>query len=130
MSYGTKEERLEKANEFIKTIASCGHKFFNHEGFISYFEFDDCRRIYFIDHYTKKMIYTHYKGLWRGFTNGGTLKTLIELLRDYISTGWPMKTTLLGPWSDSCCKGDLWGYGEDMEIVRKKAYDLQIWEGG
>jgi len=81
--------------------------------------------VYLRDEYRGKLIYTHYAGDWRGFTNGGTMRNLIIHLRDYIRTGAPQKMNL-GPWPEWICDGDLWGYGDDMQTVRQAAARLGI----
>jgi hypothetical protein len=128
-------ERRDAANELIACIASCGRKFFAHEGWVAQMEVDPRGRVWFRDHYSRKCIYTHYDGRWRGFTGGGTLKGLVECLRNFIKQGTQIRRSF-GPWPDwCCCDGDLWGYGDDMEIVRAKARELgiaaeEILEGG
>lgn len=119
-------ERLNKANEFIKIIASCGRQFFHHDGFISSFELSNTRRVFFIDYYTKERIYTHRRYCrWRGFTSGGTLKGLVECLRDYIKKGEPLR---LAYFSDVWSNGQHhpWGYGDDLKIVHDAAQQLGI----
>jgi hypothetical protein len=116
----TKKVRAERANAFIATIAGCGRKFFSHEGRISRFEVDRRGRIWFIDAWRESKIYTHHSGRWRGFSEGGTLRHLVEKLRDFISTGNPQNLHL-GPWPEYVCEGDLWGYKDDMEGVRVAA---------
>lgn len=116
----TKKERAEQASRFLTAIASCGRKFFAHNGRVSRFEVDDRGRIWFVDSYRERRIYTHYEGHWRGFSEGGTLRSLVCMLRDYIRTGEQQRIHL-GPWPDWICNGDLWGYGADMAIVRTAA---------
>jgi hypothetical protein len=119
-------ERLNKANEFIRVIATCGRQFFNHDGFISFMELSQSKRVFFIDYYTKKSIYTHRKNVaWRGFTPGGTMKSLIEALRDFIKNG---KTLRLSYFQDDMGNGfrNPWGYGKDLEIVKDAAEKLGI----
>lgn len=82
--------------------------------------------MWFLDDYTRKRIYTHYKGRWRGFTHGGTIKQLIESLRDYITRGELLPAGIFGPWPDWYCGGDLWGYDSAMETVRTKAMLLEM----
>lgn len=121
----TEHERLNAANEFIKVIASCGRKFFEHQGFVSSLELSPTKRVFFIDYYTKKRIYTHRQYCeWKGFTSGGTLKRLIEALRDFIKKGQHLR-------ADYFCEErnfgrHPWGYGEDLQIVKNAALELGI----
>jgi hypothetical protein len=111
------KERLEKANEFINTIGSCGRRFFNHNGEVSRLEVDARGRVWFIDSYSKKRVYTHYRFEWRGFTNGGTLRCLIAYLRDYIKRGERFYIPSF----------HYWGYDENaMAIVKHKAVELGL----
>lgn len=118
----TKTERAVVANRFIEAIASCGRMFFAHKERVSRFEVDARGRVWFIDGYTGRRIYTHYKYHWRGFTEGGTLRALVENLRDFIRTGETPKLNF-GPWPRWLSDGDMWGYGEDMEKVRSAAIE-------
>lgn len=122
-----KQKRVDTANRMIAAISSCGRKFFNHKGRISHFEMDGRGRIWFIDGYTQKRIYTHCKwSKWRGFTEGGTLMALIQSLQKYIVTGDQPRLNL-GPWPDYLCNGDLWGYGDHaMGCVREAAVNLGL----
>jgi hypothetical protein len=79
-----KAERLAKANEFIRVIATTGRKFFSHQDRVSVLCLDGQGRINLIDCYTKRLVYTHYNGEWRGFSQGGTMRSLIIRLREYI----------------------------------------------
>jgi len=121
-----REERRHNANTLLRVIASCGRKFFRHKDNWAYFIFNNQYRIFFVDNYTQQHIYTHRQGYWKGFSHGGTLKALVEKLRDYIKDGTKLPEGQLGPWPDWYCKGDLWGYGEDMEQVREAARKMEI----
>ena len=123
-----KQDRVQKTNQLIQTIASCGHAFFSHQGRVSAFEIDARGRIWFVDAWRGARIYTHYTiGRWVGFTEGGTLRALVIALRDYIRTGNPIPSGHLGPWPDWYSQGDPWGYGaENMQNIRKKAMLLGI----
>lgn len=122
----TRQDRLCKANILIGVIASCGREFFRHDNRVAHFKFNNQKRIFFRDDYSNKLIYTHKKGRWKGFTHGGTLKSLIEKLRDYIKDGTKLNPKVFGPWPDHICRGDLWGYRRDMVQVRKAAVLLGI----
>lgn len=120
--------RADYANLFLEAIAGCGRGFFGHDGKVSRLEVDDRGRIWFIDSCSGKRIYTHYRYEWRGFTNGGTMRQLVDHLCTYVRTGECPRLNL-GPWPDWVCDGDLWAYGDDMEIVRKAASNLVIHHG-
>ena len=120
------DERLKNANAIIEVIASNGRKFFSlaaegkqvAENRISRFELVN-GRLWFIDKYTQKPIYTAYRrGQWHHFSDGGTLRNLIENLHDYIMHGAPVRNHF-GPWPEWVCGGDLWGYGDAMQAVRQ-----------
>jgi len=120
------EKRLENVNEFIQIIASCGRKFFSHNGFISTMEMDERGRIWFLDYYTKKRIYTHYKHEWRAFTSGGTLRRLVELFRDHIKKGTHMSPRYFET-RDHWCSGHPWGYPhDDLAMLEQEARRLGI----
>jgi len=59
-----KEERLKLANEFIVVIASCGRKFFEHNGIISTLELSKGGRVYLIDCHTKERFNIHAQRTW------------------------------------------------------------------
>lgn len=124
----TEQERLKAANEFIRVIATCGRKFFNHDGFIASLELSEHGRVFFIDEYTKKRIYTHRKYRnWRGFTAGGTMKNLIESLRDFIKTGHKLNLRYFNSDMGNGFRNP-WGYGEDLSIVKEAADRLGVAE--
>lgn len=122
----TKFERMEIANKMLIAIASCGRKFFAHRDRVSRFDIDHRGRIWFVDKYTQKRIYVSYRGNWRGFSEGGTLRALVERLRDFITRGKQLPALIFGPWPEWVCGGDLWAYGDDMQRVREAASNLQI----
>lgn len=122
----TKQERAFIANQMLIAIASCGRRFFAHKGRVSQFDVDHRGRVWLIDKYTQRRIYTHYKYHWRGFSDGGTLRALIERLRDFIATGRTLPAGIFGPWPEWVCGGDLWGYGAEMQQVRDAAQRLKL----
>jgi len=122
-----KDERLSRANELIVVIASCGRRFFRYKDRVSQLERDGRGRIWLIDKFREKRIYTHYRYDWRGFSEGGTLRDLIIALRDFIVHGQKLNPKAFGPWPEWMCDGDLWGYGKpDMKMVRAAARRLEI----
>jgi hypothetical protein len=121
-----RQERCEVANRMLAAIASCGRRFFHHDGNLSRFEVDGRGRVWFLDGYSNRRVYTHYRGKWRGFTNGGTLRALCEALSDFIMTGRAISPWHFGPFPDWSCGGDLWGYGADMAAVREAALRLGV----
>lgn len=122
--------RADTVNQLIDTIGGCGRGFFHSRGphglARAFMEVDDNGRVWFYDDYTKKKVYTHYSGRWKYFSHGGTLRELVISFRKFIQNGRPIWAGHFGPWSESCCGGDLWGYGEAMEQIRQSAKDLRI----
>ena len=120
------DDRLKRVNELIGVIASCGRRFFKTGDRVARLEIDSNRRIWFVDDHRGIRVFTHRKGEWRKFSNGGTLKRLIERLRDFVKLDRTLPEMTFGPWPDVICDGDLWGYGDDMEKVRDAAQRLGI----
>lgn len=130
----TEIDRLKAANEFIKVIASCGRKFFSENAdnfnkvdapFVASMEVDKHGKVWFIDSYTKKRIYTHYRYDWKGFSNGGTLKSLVCNLRDFIKRGDTLRKEYFQPEMGEGFRNP-WGYGEDILKVKDAAVSLGI----
>ena len=89
--------RLEIANEFIKIISSHGRRFFYCErgDSVAYLKLKK-GRVYYVSEYSGKEIYLHYKH-WR-FSHGGTLRQLIDHLKEYIMGRDDLPLSSLGPW--------------------------------
>lgn len=122
-----RRQRCRKANALIMVIASCGRTFFrSRAGRFAYLEVDDRGRVWFISEWKGERVYTHRSGRWRGFHHGGTLKNLIEALRDFIMKDKRLNPYIFGPWGEWVCGGDLWGYGDDMEHIRRMAGVLGV----
>jgi len=123
----TKNERVDMVNQALEAIASNGRRFFYHENRVSKMEVDARGRVWFVDSYSQRRIFTHCPfSRWRGFTNGGTLKALVCHFRDFITKAKPVPAHCFGPWPEWYCDGDLWGYGEDMALVRSAAVKIGI----
>ena len=125
-----KRKRCEQVNQAIRIIADHGRRFFYSQTVNRYasMEVDARGKVWFIDDYSGKRIFTHetvWGGKWRGFSHGGTLKDLIKAFRDYICTGEPLHRGYLGPerFDDS----NIWGYdAAGMKAVREQAGVLPV----
>ena len=85
---------------------------------------DANKRIWFIDDYRGSRVFVSYRGEWRGFSHGGTLRSLIEAMRDYIRCGTPIHPEIIAP---AMSYGDMWGYGaEAAAAVRAEAHQLPL----
>jgi hypothetical protein len=123
--------RMKQMNYLLKVISRTGRRFFYHNPGdgperVSQFSFDGRGRLWLTDKYTEKRIYTAYPGPWKYFSDGGTLRDLIRHMRIFIMTGKQVDPSIFGPWPDWLCEGDLWGYGRDMEIVRRAGYRYKL----
>ena len=120
-------DRVDHANELIRLIASCGREFFRNGETVAHMEIDKHGKIWFVDDYTRRRIYTHYSGRWRGFSHGGTMRDLIKELRDYISKGKTLNPRIIaskGFYEDG---SNIWGYEpSEAEALRKAAWKLPM----
>jgi len=123
------KKRLENANQFIREIGTRGRRFFYDQKSDRYarLKLDGRGRVWFMDDYTGKWIYTHLRNRrWRGFSHGGTLRSLVERLCDHIKKGAELNPRYfdLRPHS---CSGHPWGYPhEDYPELRAAAIRLGI----
>lgn len=129
----TKAERLGHANELIQVISRHGRRFFyNREtGSIGQLELDGRGRVWWIDDYRGARVYTGkvmgYPHEWRGFSHGGTLRSLVEAMRDYVLHGKLIHPDHIAPCRMNPQNGDIWGYGfEAAAAVRCEASWLPI----
>lgn len=126
-----KAQRLQHANELIRIIGSYGRRFFYYEeeDRYSYLKIDERGRVWYVDHYTRKSVYTHRTGFssrWRGAALGGTLRNFVEQLRDYVVHGKKIPNSWLGP-EGEWTGGNVWGYeSEAMNAVRDRAAKLPV----
>lgn len=117
----SKAERIADANYLLLTISMFGRRFFysHRHNRVARFEMTIDGKLWFRDDYTDKRIYVAYRGRWRHFSHGGTMRRLIDDLANYIRTGERIRAGHFGPWPEYICDGDLWGYGkETMETLR------------
>lgn len=139
----TKQQRLDLANQIIVVISKYGRKFFSRHADgagrgladrISRFEIGESGRLKFRDKYTDRLIHMHQASYsaWRGFSEGGTLRSLVNNLARFITHGDEIANHF-GPWREEMCGGDLWGYGlpesarmrEEVAPLLKKAKMLE-----
>lgn len=115
----TKSERLDHANAVLRAMGSHGRRFFYSREKDRYAEIviDDAGRLRIVDEWTGKAVLIVAGGRWRGFTNGGTCRAIVEDLARYVRTGAPTRNHF-GPWPEWICDGDLWGYGDGGASVR------------
>jgi len=107
--------RLSHANELVAAVSRHGRRFFYYEkgNRVALFEIDLAGRLWWRDEYTDARVYVAYRQRWRKFSNGGTLRSLVEALARYIREGTPIHSGHFGPWPEWYCDGDLWGYGKE-----------------
>jgi hypothetical protein len=127
----SKQERANHANALIAVIGKHGRRFFYNQPHnrLAHFEVDARGKVWFHDDYSAKRIYTHKTGFsarWRGFSHGGTLRSLVEAMRDYICTGTTLEPGWIGL-ERSFTESNIWGYPEeDMRACRAEALSLPI----
>lgn len=120
------------ANALIKIISDHGRRFFfnRKENRVAFLNFSSSSRVWFHDDYKGARIYTHetpFGNKWRGFSHGGTLRNIVELMRDYILTGQQIPLGWIAPKRSMDGGGDMWGYGDEAcQLVRDEASRLPI----
>lgn len=126
------QARMEKANAIIRVMASYGRLFFSSNSdkreaspdpFIAHFTVDACGELWFVDRYSRKPILVRLQE-WRGFSDGGTLRGIVEHLAEHIKAETPINPGYFARSPQWVCKGDMWGYGDDMVKVETKVAAL------
>lgn len=124
--------RIQHVNDLVKIISSYGRRFFFHAGtgMTARMLMDQRGRLWWQGEYTGELIFTHkttWTNRWRGFSHGGTLRDLVEMMRDYVLNGEPLPSWVIGPERRLLTDGNIWGYPpEYMQVVRDKAMLLPI----
>lgn len=108
-----KAERLVHVNALIKTISDHGRRFFYNEkdDRVARMLIGAKGHLYFVDDYSCTLIYVAYQGRWKGFSHGGTLKSLVERLADYVRKGDRLPIDWIGP--ERFNQSNIWGYAAD-----------------
>jgi hypothetical protein len=119
----TKAERIADANYLILQISMFGRRFFYNDRYdrVARFEITIDGKLWFRDDYTDERVYVAYRGHWRNFSHGGTLRRLVEALAKYIRSGERISASHFGPWPEWCCDGDPWGYGKETMAKLRSA---------
>ncbi len=121
-------ERMETANKIIAIIAKYGRHFFSENSdhrelkpdpFIAHFEADAAGELWFIDAHARGRVLVRLNDRWRRFSGGGTLRAVVEMLRDHIAEDRQLRY----------CFAEYWGYGEDMRKVADEV-DAVVFPGG
>lgn len=120
--------RIIAANEFIRVIANCGRQVFRnkgagHDAFLTLNARGNI--VWLFDDYTGDRINTAKDGRWDGFSHGGTLKWLVESLREFVLKGSMMRYGYFQPEMDNGFNNP-WGYGDDILIVRDDGVRLGL----
>lgn len=130
-SMQAKAIRLAKANQAIALISSTGRRFFynaTHDR-VAELRLDDRGRIWWVDDYTGKSIYTHRTGFtsrWKGFSHGGTLRRLVEHFRDYVTDGAALPIGLIAPMRFSQ-DSNIWGYPQEaVATLKEKLIETEV----
>jgi len=113
-----RERRIEHANALVGCIASCGRRFLDGDP-VARIYCDNRGHPWFVDGYTQKHIYLYYPrwGGQQGFSQGGTLRELVNQLKEWIIGNRAFVSR--GVFQH-------WGYGADMQIVLDEAVRLGI----
>lgn len=125
----SKVERLGHANALIEVISRHGRQFFRNResGTIARLELDGRGRVWWIDDYRGARVYVAHSGRWRGFSHGGTLRSLIQALHQYIQRGELLHPEYIAPCRMNPQNGDIWGYGfEAAAAVRTETAALPL----
>lgn len=118
-------ERLEHANSLIRIISQHGRRFFWNEAAqrVARLELDERGKVWWVDDYRGTRVCTEkiggYEHRWHGFSHGGTLKQLAQMMRDYIKTGERIHWGYIAP--------DCWAYDDGAsKDTREAAAKLPI----
>jgi hypothetical protein len=119
-------ERVRQVNCLVILISSVGRRFFNWGRTVDYMEMDARGRLWWNQRWNDHRLYLHSpRPLGHGFSHGGTLRSLVLALKKYAVTGEQLWWRAFGPWETFGADG-LWGYGEDMLVIRDTARALGI----
>lgn len=123
-------ERLHAANELIYVVSTTGCRYFSRGTLYAHLEIDDRSQVYLFDPVTGFRVHA-YRGMQHSqFLQIPHMQKFIQALARYVRWGGKLGLNELGPWPNSVLFGDPWGYGEDMEKIRKFAAEQGVYEKG
>lgn len=127
--------RLQHANQLIRIISKHGRRFFYNASAdrVASLEIDPRGRIWFVDDYTGSRVYTYRVAGrsrdWRGFSHGGTLRSLVEELCSYVRCGELLSRYRIATPCGQDGAVDVWGYGRAAaSSVREEAFSLPMFK--
>lgn len=93
-------ERMIEINNLIELISkediklnpnASSYPFFSVEDnrYSRFFIGSNNKKLFFFDKYTGETIYPYSNSKWRGFSSGGTMRRLVETMREWIISGNP-----------------------------------------
>ena len=113
---------MDRANKIIRVIGSHGRRFLSsnsdcrepkEDPTFSRFEVDSKGELWYVQWYGAKRILVRHRE-WPGFCDGGTLRGVIEHLRNHILLGNPVRIHF----------AEYWGYEQDMALVAREVGEL------
>lgn len=119
------QDRIEKANQLLRVIATRGRCFFSHKHedglVIARFRRQENGSIWLLNEWTKEWIYVSRRnnnGTYKGFHHGGTLRALVTAL-----VAWIREEDLVSPHYFN----KHWGYSpREIEQIVSTGYELEI----
>lgn len=105
-------QRLQHANDLIKAISEHGRRFFwsERDQRLARLEIDERGKLWWVDNYRGARVYIervcgYERDHWRGFSHGGTLRHIVQMMRDYVKKGDRFSAWYIAQ--------DCWGYEAD-----------------
>lgn len=126
-------DRVKHANALIHIISEHGRRFFWNEKDrrVASIGIDHRGKLWWTDDYRGTRVCIEkiggYEHRWHGFSHGGTLKQLVQMMREYIKTGERISIGHICPGRWEPDNGNIWGYSpEAAQACRAAASQLDI----
>jgi hypothetical protein len=123
----TREGRTQIVNRIIEEIANCSRKFFYSNTTKRTYHFEWLgKKLWFIDKYTGMRVYPYNHSSQKGFSDGGTLWSLVNDMRFFIIHGEHSN----GKYGYGGLHCEYWGYEhEDILAIQQLARELGYLRG-